>query len=136
MIWVLHMSNPLLSIAVSWIACQCILKPLIASFKAGHFVPEAVWWQGGMPSGHAALVGALCSAIAKSEGFGTIAFSTATVFSLIVLYEALVTRNMLMRQTEALQSLTKHKLQPVVGHQPLEVAAGLAVGILVARYVM
>lgn len=131
-----EMAQILLAIAVSWLVAQLILKPLIASFKAGHLVPEAVCWQGGMPSGHAALVGALCSAIAKTQGLSSPLFAVSVVFSVIVLYEALITRNILMRQADALEKATKKKLERVIGHQPLEVMGGVVVGVVAAWYLV
>lgn len=125
----------ILSIAIAWLLAQCVLKSLIASIKARRFVPEAVWWQGGMPSGHAALVGALCAAIAKAQGFDSVSFAISVVFSALVLYEALVTRNILMHESEVLQSLTKKRVKAVVGHTVNEVIVGLVIGAGLVWYV-
>jgi len=130
------MVQMVIAIALAWLVAQFLLKPAIASFKAGHFVPEAIFWQGGMPSGHAALVGALVAALVKTNTVYSPLVAVAVVFSGIVLYEALITRNILMRQAEILQGLTNHKLDRVVGHQPLEVVAGLMVGISISWWLV
>lgn len=130
------MAQFLFAIALSWLCAQLILKPVVASFKAGHFVPEAIFWQGGMPSGHASLVGALVAALVKTQGWHSPLVALAIVFSAIVLYEALITRNILGRQAEILERITKHKFERVVGHQPLEVVAGLVVGISISWWLV
>jgi len=130
------MSSMIIAVAVAWLCAQVLLKPLIESFKRSRFVPEAIWARGGMPSGHSALVGALCAAVAKVEGFSSPLFVVSLVFSLLVLYDALVTRNVLTRQADVLQSLTKRRVERIFGHEPVEVVAGIVLGVAVSWYLV
>ena len=130
------MSSMIIAVAVAWLCAQVIIKPLIESFKRSRFVPEAIFARGGMPSGHSALVGAICSAVAKTQGFSSPLFAVSVVFSSLVLYDALVTRNVLTRQADVLQSLTKRRVEPIFGHEPVEVVAGLLLGVAVAWYML
>lgn len=116
------------AVGIAWLCAQVILKPLIEGFKRGRFVPEAIWQRGGMPSGHSALVGGLCSAIAKTSGINSPGFAIALGFSILVLYDALVTRKVLTRHGQVLQSLVKKPLDMISGHEPIEVFAGLVLG--------
>ena len=130
------MASMIFAVAVAWICAQVVLKPLIESFKRGRFVPESIWQRGGMPSGHSALVGALCAAIAKVDGLQSPLFVISLVFSLLVLYDALVTRRILTRQADILQTLTKKNVDRIFGHEPVEVFAGVLLGVLIAWYLI
>lgn len=130
------MSSIIVAVALAWLCAQVILKPLIESFKKGRFAPEAIWQHGGMPSGHSALVSALCAAVAKIDGVSSPLFAVCLGFSLLVLYDALVTRRILGSQADVLQSLTKRHVDKIFGHEPIEVFAGILLGFLVSWFMV
>jgi acid phosphatase family membrane protein YuiD len=97
---------------------------------------------GGMPSSHSAMVAALAMAIGLQEGFGTSVFAVAICFAMIVLYDAAGVRRAAGKQAKVLnviisdfvdnKKLRGEKLKELIGHTPMEVVAGVVLGILIA----
>ncbi|MDD2890165.1 MAG: divergent PAP2 family protein [bacterium] len=98
---------------------------------------------GGMPSSHSAGVASLSTSVAIIQGVRSIDFAIALLFSLIVMYEATGLRREAGRQAKAINKLIdtlihdkkqfEHKrLQELLGHTPLEVLSGTALGIVFA----
>ncbi|MDD5528526.1 MAG: divergent PAP2 family protein [bacterium] len=98
---------------------------------------------GGMPSSHSAGVASLSTSVGIVQGFKSIDFAIALLFSLIVMYEATGLRREAGRQAQAINKLIdvlihdkkqfEHKkLQELLGHTPLEVLSGTALGIVFA----
>ena len=95
-----------------------------------------------MPSAHSAMVTALTTAIAFKDGFFSSIFSVAVVFSLITLYDAAGIRRAAGKQAEVLNRIIEDffkgkglnipKLTELLGHTPLEILAGVLLGIGVA----
>ncbi len=97
---------------------------------------------GGMPSSHSALVVALTTAIGRVEGVASSTFALALVFSGVVMYDAAGVRRAAGRTAAALNQLiddlvTHRDLHPqerlleLLGHTPIEVLAGAALGLAV-----
>ena len=86
---------------------------------------------GGMPSSHAALVGALFLVVYFEDGFGT-TLLLAGVFGFIVLRDAFGVRWEVTRHSEALNKMTKSKGYLPAGHRFSEVVVGTLLGFLVA----
>ena len=99
---------------------------------------------GGMPSSHSALVAGLATAVAFVDGVGSVTFGIATVFALVVMYDAATVRHSVGQQAAVLNRVMKeiHERQPVrvlgrelkelIGHSPMEVFVGGALGIFIA----
>lgn len=62
---------------------------------------------GGMPSSHAAVVTSLSTMIAYHEGFWSVAFAIAAIFSAIVITDAIVLRGFIQSHGEVLDHLVK-----------------------------
>jgi len=101
---------------------------------------------GGMPSSHSALVTALTTAVGFSEGFASAAFAICCALSLIVMYDASGIRRAAGKQAEMINAIVEAwnekdplvkeiKLKELLGHTPLEVAAGAILGIVVAFFI-
>jgi uncharacterized protein len=127
----------------AWVLAQSI-KVLIALVQGKgldltHFVSS-----GGMPSSHSAMVGALATSVAMTDGFGSIFFAITVVLAIIVMYDAAG-----VRQSVGLQSVVLNRIilelkrkEPLVkieadirelmGHTPVEVFVGGALGIILA----
>lgn len=92
---------------------------------------------GGMPSGHSTTVSALTTMVFFNEGFSML-FVVTLFFTLIVLRDATGVRRSAGRQAEVLnQLIAKHelkvkKLKELLGHTPLQMLAGVALGITIA----
>ena len=95
-----------------------------------------------MPSSHAASVAALSTDVAIHQGVSSILFGVTLYFSLVVMYDAAGLRRAAGRQAEVLNRLIDqhwkdpeqetHKLMELLGHTPLEVAAGALIGVSTA----
>ncbi|MBU8907405.1 divergent PAP2 family protein [Desertibacillus haloalkaliphilus] len=103
---------------------------------------------GKMPSSHSAGVTALSTYVGLDKGFTSVDFALATIFGLIVMYDAQGIRrqtgeltlkvNDLDEEIEKLEGYEpgdyhrerEDKLKEMLGHQPEEVVAGALLGIL------
>ena len=96
-----------------------------------------------MPSSHTSFVTALTAAVALNEGLSSSLFAVCVVFSFVVMYDASGVRRAAGEQAALLNRLvenfgreklevTGERLKELVGHSPLEVIAGAALGIAVA----
>ena len=99
---------------------------------------------GGMPSAHSAIVCALATAVAMTQGVGSVAFGIAVVLALIVTYDAAGVRQSVSQQSVVLNRIVRElrfkrpiaeverDLREFIGHTPFQVIVGAALGILVA----
>lgn len=96
---------------------------------------------GGMPSSHSAVVTCLATLIGKSEGVDSIMFAMATIFAMVVMYDAAGVRRAAGKQAHLLNKIietpgltgveVQERLVEVLGHTPLQVIVGAAIGIIV-----
>jgi acid phosphatase family membrane protein YuiD len=97
---------------------------------------------GGMPSAHSALVTALAAGIGQTAGWASSEFALATVFAIIVMYDAAGVRQAAGKQARILNQMIaelfdeKHefsqdRLKELLGHTPVQVIAGSALGITI-----
>ena len=99
---------------------------------------------GGMPSSHSAVVTCLATLVGKAEGTDSIMFAMATIFALVVMYDAAGVRRAAGKQAHLLNKIietpgltgveVQEKLVEVLGHTPLQVIVGAALGIVVGIY--
>lgn len=107
---------------------------------------------GGMPSGHTSAVTSLATSVGLTSGWHSSAFAIATVFGIVVMYDATGVRrhagmhaqvlNQLMddftnllielRQLKQSPEKTRVRLKEILGHQPIEVFTGAWFGISIA----
>ena len=102
---------------------------------------------GGFPSSHSSFVAALSTLIGLKYGFDSDLFAIVLIFSLIVTYDASGVRRAVGEQANVLNKLIKHlnvknierdpellkeDLKELIGHTPLEVFAGVLLGLGVA----
>jgi uncharacterized protein len=124
--------------ACTWGITQ-ILKVLIILIQEKRLAWNYFVTSGGMPSSHSATVCALCTSIAMIEGIGSVYFSIATVLAIIVMYDAAGIRQSVGQQSVLINRIMKtHKieverdLRELIGHTPIQVIVGAALGILIA----
>jgi len=94
---------------------------------------------GGMPSTHAAGVTALSLAVGFSIGFDSPLFAVAVAFTVITLYDAQGVRRWSGRQAQVLNKMMEdiyfkrrireQRLKELLGHKPIEVLAGMGIGV-------
>ena len=99
---------------------------------------------GGMPSAHSAIVCALATAVAMTQGVGSVAFAITVVLALIVTYDAAGVRQSVGQQAVVLNRIVRElrfrrpvteverDLREFIGHTPFQVIIGAALGILIA----
>ena len=133
----------LASVVAGWIIAQ-ILKVFTGVFRQREFSFRAMFFgNGGMPSSHTASVAALATAIAVTEGFGSIAFAISALLAIIVMNDAIGVRREAGKHSQALNQLMSERanelkeeplefFRELMGHTPLQVFFGLVTGVAVA----
>ena len=139
----LWQNRVLLSAAAGWAAAQ-ILKTIIHGLLEGEWKLERMVGSGGMPSSHAATVCALMTAAAYNYGPNSFEFTISFLLAIIVLHDARGVRLETGKQAEILNEIVKYlrmeeghttlpekELKELVGHTPVQVGAGMIIGIIV-----
>ena len=105
-----------------------------------------MWGDGGMPSAHSATVCAMVIATARSEGIASPIFAIASVLAIITMHDAMGVRYETGEQAKVLNRMIEQwidvsekntpllqnlHLKEMVGHTPLQVVAGVVVGVVV-----
>ena len=135
----------LLTSLSSWFFAQ-ISKVFINAWIQKKIVWERLVGDGGMPSGHSATVSSLALATGLVYGFGSVQFAVTAILAVIVCHDATGVRQETGKQAmvinEMLDTFERLKmgyssdivLKEFVGHTPLQVAAGIALGIANALF--
>jgi acid phosphatase family membrane protein YuiD len=115
------------------------LKFTINSIKARQSSFSLIGY-GGLPSNHSAIVSSMAALIAFKEGIGHPAFGVAVTVAFIVMLDANSLRRQVGNHAAAINKLSVGtlaypSLRERIGHARLEIAAGVAVGIVVAAAV-
>jgi uncharacterized protein len=131
-------------LVVSLIACLVaqILKAIIEVIRHGKLDFKVMVGTGGMPSAHSALVTALAFGIGQTLGWASPAFAAATVFAIIVMYDAAGVRQAAGKQAKVLNQMmdevfhehefSEDRLKELLGHTPVQVIAGSVLGAAIA----
>ena len=128
----------LLAPLVAWSIAQAA-KVILSSVRLRRLNLRVLAETGGMPSSHSAIVMGLTAATGKYSGLSSAAFAIALIFSFVVMYDAAGLRRAAGRQAEILNRLVEdlvhmrgmqeQKLRELLGHTPVEVLVGAALGI-------
>ncbi len=136
-------NKTLIIAAVAWIIAQ-ILKVLVILVQERRLAWNYFVTSGGMPSSHTATVCALATAIAMTEGMGTIYFSISVVLAVIVMYDAAGVRQSVGQHSAFLNRIVKEfsfhpskinrgkDFREFIGHTPLQVFIGAILGVFIA----
>lgn len=101
---------------------------------------QTLFETGGMPSAHSALVSALAVGIGRTQGWDSPLFAIATVFAVIVMYDAMGIRRAAGKQAQVLNQIVFEvftsdrageidPLKELLGHTPIQVLVGSLLGI-------
>ena len=136
--------NQILWIAItSWAIAQ-VLKVVIVLIQEKRIAWNYLFTSGGMPSSHTATVCSLATAIAITEGMGSVYFSLAVVLAIIVMYDAAGVRQSVGQHSALLNRIIKEFrfkaskpereviFREFIGHTPIQVFMGALLGIIVA----
>ena len=125
----------------AWFVAQ-VAKTIIHAIINKKLVLERMVGDGGMPSGHSATVSSLAVFAALRCGCGSFEFAVCAILAIIVCHDAMGVRqeagkqavviNDIVEQFEKLmkQDIVDIDLKELVGHTPLQVLAGITLGIL------
>lgn len=133
----IDVSPYLVAIVLAWIVAQGSKLLINRARNSGSIDYRQLYKSGSMPSSHSASVIALMSIIGLKDGIDSALFGLVTLFAAIVMYDAFMVRRSTGEQGEAIQALIKeqkskvHLPRAAKGHEPLEVAAGALVGLVV-----
>lgn len=137
--------NPILiSALLAWFIAQ-VLKVFFVFLKHKKLDYTRMVGSGGMPSSHSSLIVAMATSVGKYAGTASIEFGLAVALAAIVMYDAANVRREAGRQAELLNKIVEDfyrenridqaKFKELLGHTPVEVAAGAVLGILVGLWV-
>jgi acid phosphatase family membrane protein YuiD len=125
----------------AWIFAQ-LLKVFLGIIRERRF--NFMWFvgTGGMPSAHAAGIASLATTIGLYKGFDSALFAVALFFAIIVLFDAQGVRRASGKQAEVLnrilddiywkKKIQEERLKELLGHTPVEIFAGVAIGIFMS----
>ena len=123
---------------ISWAVAQ-VLKFLIELIYRRRVNLRLLTTAGGMPSSHSAAVSALSTAVAIHDGVSSSLFVLSLVFAAITMYDAAGVRRAAGIQARILNQIidelfqghpiSETRLRELIGHTPVEVVAGAALGI-------
>lgn len=131
--------------ALAWVIAQIVKTAINAGINKKMSFSRLVG-DGGMPSGHSATVTALAVMCGFEAGFDSVVFALAVMFAIVVMKDALGVRRETGKQAESIISIAHllneamvekdeeiktEKLKVLVGHTPLQVVCGAALGLVV-----
>lgn len=136
------MDNRILFAALlSWLVAQ-ILKVVLTLVNEHRLDFHKLISSGGMPSSHSAISTSLAIGVGQLYGYDSALFAIAAVLSFIVMYDAANVRLEAGKQAALLNRIIdvmqdpnvtmEVRLKELLGHTPLQVAAGAVLGIVVA----
>ncbi len=134
--------NPIFeTAAAAWLLAQ-VLKVISELILRRRLDFSRLVGAGGMPSSHAAFVSALGTSVGQVRGWDSAEFAISLVFALIIMYDAAGVRRAAGRQAHILNQIVAdlqrggklaeegEKLKELLGHTPVEVLAGAALGTI------
>ncbi len=139
------LDNRVLIVAlVSCLVAQ-ILKVIVELAKNRKLNIRALVETGGMPSAHSALVTALATGVGQTVGWSTPEFAIASIFAVIVMYDAAGVRQAAGIQARILNQIidevlhdqyefTEARLKELLGHTPVQVFVGSALGVVISWF--
>jgi len=131
------------TVLMAWLVAQT-MKVAIGVIREKRFNFRWFVGTGGMPSAHASTVSALATAVGLTYGFSSAFFAITFFFAFIIMFDAQGVRRQSGHQAEALnkiiediylnKGIQQDRLMELLGHTPIQVFMGAAIGILVALF--
>ncbi len=127
--------------ALTWLIAQFI-KVVIGIAKEKKFNFKWFVGTGGMPSSHCAGVSALATSVGMRFGYDSALFALSIIFTIITMFDAQGVRRSTGQQAEILNKMfedlyfkkpiKEDRLIELIGHTPIQVFSGAALGIVCA----
>lgn len=141
--WLIDLlTNQFLLVSLSsWFVAQ-VLKTILYALETKKLDISRLFGDGGMPSGHSATVTSLAVFSGLSFGFGSFQFAATAILAIVVCHDAMGVRletgkqavkiNEILEAFELLapDKISEANLKEFVGHTPIQVLAGITLGIL------
>ena len=137
-------TNKVLIIPIcSWAIAQ-VLKVIIILIQKKQLDLRYLFISGGMPSSHSAVVTALATSVALSQGLSSVAFGISAILALVVMSDAAGVRQSVGQQAAALNRIIRElrlrrpitelerDLREFIGHTLFQVIVGGLLGIVIA----
>lgn len=131
----------LISALVAWLLAQGLKVPF-EFFRTRRWNWAMLFYAGGMPSSHSALIVGATHATGLHFGFDSPIFALGLAVAMIVVYDAAGVRRQAGIHAERINFLfeelirghmwDENELREVLGHTPLEVTGGVLLGIIVS----
>jgi acid phosphatase family membrane protein YuiD len=138
--WYFTHNKVAMTTLLAWFVAQTI-KVITGVLKEKRFNFKWFVGTGGMPSSHVAGVTALATCVGMQEGVGTAIFAVTLMFTIVVISDAQGVRWSTGKQAEILNKIMddiywkkriqEDRLKELIGHTPIQVFAGIAVGLAV-----
>lgn len=132
-----ELSPYIAAIVAAWVIAQGT-KYLIHAFKNKSLSGfRQLYLSGNMPSSHSATTVALATVVGCKDGLGSALFGIAALFAAVVMYDAVMVRRSSGEQGAAIKALIEEQKSKVAlpraakGHEPLEVAVGSLLGLII-----
>ncbi len=124
-----------------WFGAQ-LIKCLLYFIRNHGFDFSLIMASGGMPSSHSATVCAVVTSVGRTDGTKSSMFALAFVMAFIVMYDAAGVRRAAGEQAKLLNRIVRdisigekkyldRNLKELIGHTPLQVLVGAALGIVI-----
>ena len=125
----------------SWFVAQ-VLKTILYALETKKLDINRLFGDGGMPSGHSATVTSLATFSGLTFGFDSFQFAATAVLAIIVCHDAMGVRLETGKQAVAINEIieafellapdkiSEANLKEFVGHTPIQVIAGILLGIV------
>ena len=141
--WLIDLiTNPFLLVSLSsWFLAQ-VIKTVLYAVEIKKLDITRLFGDGGMPSGHSATVTSLATFCGLQFGFGSFQFAVTAILAIIVCHDAMGVRLETGKQAEVIndileafellapQKISEANLKEFVGHTPIQVMAGILLGIV------
>jgi hypothetical protein len=135
-------NHALIGALAAWAIAQTIKVPI--EYLQTHKMDWALLLQpGGMPSSHSALVVGIAHGVGLAAGFDSVSFALSFALAMVVIYDATGIRrqaglhaeliNAMIEDLAAGHPLKNEQLKEVLGHTPLQVLAGILLGLVSAQ---
>lgn len=137
------LDNSVLLVAIVACLIAQASKVVVDLIKNGKVNFRSLVTTGGMPSAHSALVTSLATGVGQTSGWASPEFAIATIFAVIVMYDAAGVRQAAGKQARILNQMidelfsehhkfNEDRLKELLGHTPFQVIIGSALGITIA----
>jgi uncharacterized protein len=130
---------------VALLACLIaqMSKIIVELVRHGKVSLRVLTTTGGMPSAHSALVTCLAAGVGQTVGWASPEFAIATIFAIIVMYDAAGVRQAAGKQARILNQMidelfrehptfSEDRLKELLGHTPVQVIVGSILGVTIS----